>query len=366
MTQAALTVSNSDPRSAGPAARNVVERWFAARLRDERDLKFVRVSLAITALVVPGFLVFYALNLPVWAAIFWVPVLFAGFGGRFTLMLHAVCHRPLFKPQHTLLEAWIPWMLGPFFGQTPTSFYVHHIGMHHIENNLAMDQSSTLCYQRDKFTHFLHYWARFFFTGTVHLARYFGVRGRDKMVRKFLVGEFAWYAFVIVMLAVRPGPTLALFVVPWLLIRWFMMCGNWAQHAFIDVDDPGNNYRNSTCLTDVPYNHKAYNDGYHIVHHLKPSMHWTEMPDYFLENIEEFGRQDALVFQGLGNNQAVWWCLMSQNWEKLAQHMVQLPGAPERTLEERVALLQGRVRKAKGAVRPLVMWEQLEEAVPAK
>lgn len=350
---------STDPRDAGPAARNAFERFFARRLRDERDLKFVRVAAVLTLCMLPMPVLFFAWAPSRWLALLWVPVFFATMQGRYTLMLHATMHRPIFKREHKAWELYIPWVLGPLFGHTPTSMYVHHMGMHHPENNTLSDLSTTVPYQRDRFTHWLHYWARFFFFGYLHLLRYLVLRSRDKLVRKFLVGELAWMAVVGTLLWVSPGATMATFVVPTLLLRVLMMSGNWAQHAFVDVDDPNNAWRNSTCLIDVKYNHKAYNDGYHIVHHLKPALHWTEMAAWFESHIEEFGAQDAIVFQGLGDNQKVWLCLMTGDYDKLARHLVDLPGAPARTHEEKIAFLKDRVRRRGGEVRRMI---ELEEA----
>jgi fatty acid desaturase len=78
-----------------------------------------------------------------------------------------------------------------------------------------------------------------------------------------------------------------------------MMTGNWAQHAFIDPANPGNIYKNSiTCINTV-YNKQCFNDGYHIGHHLRPALHWTEMPNNFLQNIEEYKQNDVVIFTGL-------------------------------------------------------------------
>jgi hypothetical protein len=96
------------------------------------------------------------------------------------------------------------------------------------------------------------------------------------------------------------------------------------------------------------YNHKCYNDGYHIVHHVKPTMHYTEMAQWYDDHIDEFAHQDAIVFDGIRNNQKVWWLLMSGNYGELADHLVDFKG---RTRDERIAFLQDRVRRQRGHIK---------------
>lgn len=357
----------TDPLEAPELEPNALERWFLPRLRDPRDLVFVRQALKFTAIFWVSGLVYFSGLLPAWTALLWIPALFATQAGPFTLMLHAVCHRKLFKGQHGLLNAWIPWALGPFVGHTPDSFYNHHVGMHHPENNAFSDLSTTIGYQRDRPGHFLRYWARFFVFGTAELLTYHWTRRRKKLFWSMVKGELAWYLGVALLLLWKPAAALVVFVIPFLLIRVLMMSGNFAQHSFIDVDDPTNSWRNSTCLLNARYNHKCWNDGYHIVHHLKPTLHWTEMAAWFRDNLEEFGRNDAVVFDGLGNNQTVWWCLMTQQWGRLADHLVDLPGAPVRSREEKIAFLQDRVRRTAGEPTPLLRGALPEgEALAAK
>lgn len=356
----------TDPQGPVAPPSGPVEGFFAARLREPRDIKFVRVVGVMSLTLLPAAVSFFLWDFPWWLGLIYVPLAFGLGAGRYTLMLHATSHRALFKPEHKLLNAWIPWLIGPLYGHTPTSFYVHHMGMHHPENNLQDDLSGTMAYRRDSFLHFMHYWARFFFFGTGHLLRYLRLRKRDKLVRKFIAGEVAWYLVVAGLLALNWQATLVTLLVPWLLIRWFMMCGNFAQHAFVDIDDPGNCYRNSTCLINVPYNHKCYNDGYHIVHHWQPALHWTAMPGWFLSHIEDFGRNDAIVFDGLGNNQTVWWCLMTGDYGKMADHLMDLPGAPVRSRDEKIAFLQDRVRRQQGGIKGMMQLEAPPLAAAAK
>ncbi|WP_090601813.1 hypothetical protein [Parapedobacter koreensis] len=42
-----------------------------------------------------------------------------------------------------------------FFGHMADTYYAHHVGMHHAENNLKDDKSSTMSYQRDSLKSFL-------------------------------------------------------------------------------------------------------------------------------------------------------------------------------------------------------------------
>lgn len=348
-----MAVTTTDPRWIRPTRYGWLDQAMLRVLRDERDLLFMQVLTALTVVLIPFLVVLFVA--PTWltlllAAPYWVTV-YVGFGGRYMLLLHALCHRPAFRREFGWLNSYAMWFIGPLFGSTPTSFFVHHMGMHHPENNLEHDLSSTMPYQRDRFGHFLHYWARFFLFGYVHFPRYFRIRQRTKLYRNLLIGEFSWLAAVIGLLYVDWAFALVVLVIPFCIIRWFMMCGNFAQHAFVDVDDAGNPYRNSTCLTNTRYNHKCYNDGYHIVHHIKPTLHWLEMATWYEQHVDEFARQDAIVFDGIRNNQRIWYLLMTQQYDVLANHMVDFRG---RTVEERIVLLKSRVQRQRGAIRGFV------------
>jgi fatty acid desaturase len=135
--------------------------------------------------------------------------------------------------------------------------------------------------------------------------------------------------------------TLIVFLLPVLAVRMVMMAGNWGQHAFVDAADPANPYRNSITCINLRYNRRCFNDGYHILHHLKPRTHYTEYADEFESNREEYGKQDAIVFNGIDFFQ-VWLFLMLGRWNWLAKRFVQLPGAPRRTEAEVISFLKSR------------------------
>jgi fatty acid desaturase len=99
------------------------------------------------------------------------------------------------------------------------------------------------------------------------------------------------------------------------------MAGNWTQHTFICPEDPGNPFKNSITCINVKFNHKCWNDGYHISHHIDPTMHWTEHPIYFREHLDDFARNRAVVFAGL-NYLDVFVLLLRDRYDILAQHFV--------------------------------------------
>jgi hypothetical protein len=122
-----------------------------------------------------------------------------------------------------------------------------------------------------------------------------------------------------------------------------MMMGNWAQHAFVDPNDSANSYRNSISCINTRYNRRCFNDGYHILHHIKPRAHWTEHPVEFEKNIAEYGKNDAIVFDGI-DYFPIWLNMMLGRWGYLADHFVRLPGAPERSKDDVIAFLKSRVQ----------------------
>ncbi|NCG21201.1 MAG: fatty acid desaturase [Rhodobacterales bacterium] len=346
----------NDPKWVKPTSYSLLERTFLPLMKDERDLIFIRTSALLSLTVFPlAIALFLSPAEIVWmAALPYIGFVFLNFGGRFGLMLHATGHRPIFKREYKFIQNYIPFVMGPFLGHTPTSFAAHHMWMHHAENNMLGDASSTLPYKRDSFFHFLHYFVRFFFMGHFILTRYLLIRGRNKTALRFWFGELCWFALAGLALSINAPAALVVFIIPMLMMRWLMMAGNFAQHAFIDVTDPDNGYKNSNNLVNAGYNHKAYNDGYHIVHHLKPAMHWTDMAQYFEDNMDKFAEADAVCFDGLGDNQSIWFNLMFKRYDNLANHLVNFKG---RTHEEKVAFLKSRVQTQVGEIPPILFWE---------
>jgi hypothetical protein len=336
-------LSITDPQHR-PHPEGAFKAFWMRYLNDERDLPFIWLSLAMTAVLVPFAVVLFATDLAYWwlAPVYWA-VLFGAFFDRYILMLHNTSHRRLFKRKYKVFNHYIPWVLGPFCGETPETYFVHHMTMHHAEGNMPDDLSSTMPYQRDDWRHFFVYWARFFFFVLPEMARYQLKRGRRTVLRRLLVGELGYYAVMIGLAFISWKATLVVFIVPFLLARFLMMCGNWGQHAFVDADDPANSYKNSITCINTAYNRRCFNDGYHIGHHVTANRHWTDMPRDFLDNRATYVKEDAVVFEGI-DFFMVWAFLMLRRYDWLAERFVELRDEP-RSKEEIIALLKRRTRR---------------------
>lgn len=329
-----------DPTSA-PAP--FYARWSARLLNDPRDVTFVALMMECSLACAVGAAIWLS-DLPLLyvAPLYWAGLLFWVLD-RFTLMLHCSSHRQLFRKEHRVLNHVIPWALGPWFGQTPNTYFAHHMGMHHREENLADDLSSTMRFRRNRLDHWLRYYGRFLFVGLFELAHYFWRKKQYKLFARVVVGEGVYWSLLGVLAWLKPAETFVVWLGPLLLIRTLMMMGNWAQHAFVCAERPDDPYRASITCINTRYNRRCFNDGYHVLHHVQPRCHWTQHPVEFQKNLAEYARHDSIVFDGIDFFQ-VWLFLMLGRWSALARHFVRLPGAPARSDAEVIALLRARVQ----------------------
>lgn len=336
-------LSIDDPIYTLKAKYSWLDSLFLSYINDPRDLPFVHLSLALI-LIFPPLALLLFIDFSWWVASAYLFLNWAIFLGPFILMLHNTSHRSLFKNKYKRFNNVIPWLIGPFFGETPETYYGHHIAMHHPENNLESDLSSTMKFRRDSKWGFFLYFSEFFFIGLIELVHYLSGKKRTPIMRRVIIGELSFLALGIVLSTVNFQAGLVVFWLPLFFSRLMMMAGNWAQHAFVDAHHPDNCYRNSITCINSPYNKKCFNDGYHIGHHVRSSRHWTQMPEDFLNNIDTYAKEKAIVFRKIDFT-TVWFLLMWKQYNTLAKFYVQLDPEHPLTKKQIIALLKQRTRK---------------------
>ena len=337
----ALSITDPVPETRKPTGP--LGRLVLPLIRDERDLPFIWLALFLTVLLVPLAVVMFIPGLFQWwmAAIYWV--LYPLHLGPYVLMLHNTSHRVLFKKRYGLLNRYIPWVVGPFLGMAPETYYAHHIGMHHQDGNQPDDLSSTMDYQRDSFLSFLRYFLNFLVCHP-KMTAYFRRTRRLGMLRRFWVGELSYLALTVGLLLWNWQPALVVFAAPALFTRLMLMAGNWGQHAFIDHDEPANDWSSVISFVNSGYNHRCFNDGYHLGHHIKASRHWLDMPGDFVDKLPEMVRQRSIVFRKI-DYFVIFLLLMFKRYRFLARFYVQLDPDDPLSEEQIVALFHERLRR---------------------
>jgi fatty acid desaturase len=336
----------TDPTYIEKEQYNAFDKFWLDKMRDKRDLVLVYFTLRLIAIFIPMAILLY-LQLPsyVWIplAIFYTFLNVIRYKSRFTLMMHITSHRPWFKTDYNYLNKFLPWILGPFMGQSPEAYFAHHIGMHHLEGNLEDDDSTTMHYQRDSKSDFAKYLFGFLFFGLFRLAAYFNKKNRPTLRNNAIIGESLFFIGCIVLCYFNWQATLIVFIVPFITTRITMMLGNWAQHSFIDANDPANEYKSAITVINHKFNQRCWNDGYHISHHVKPSLHWTDHPAHLLDNKQVYADNGALVFEGIEFG-GIWLNLMKKNYTKLASHVVNINNMYD-SEEEIIAILKKRTKR---------------------
>lgn len=296
---------------------------------------FKSLPLIITGLAIILFPIYAIYIVPIHLSIYLLLL------GPFITMFHDIHHHPLLK--NKLANTLLINAVGLINGIAPHSYFCHHIIMHHPEENGYEDTSTTRPFRRDSIKDFYQYYLRFML-GSVSLVNYLRAsdHGQKKLeAYKFIVSGVLYSLCIILLLLIHPIAAVALFIIPTIVTRSFMIVGNWGEHAFIDPNDLDNTYTNTVNLVG-DYNESSFNVGFHIGHHLKPKLHYSLLEQDFYDNIATYAKEDAIVFSDI-HYPHLWFYLMTKNYKKLAKKYVQLPHRQQRSEEEIITLLKSRV-----------------------
>jgi len=353
-----LTATRNEAVFAPPG---FVTSWLKRNLNDERDMEIAVLLFNIAVTMWPAAVLLFNYPSHILGACYFA-AFNAVFMQRFILAMHYSTHRRLFKPGtwagETLNKLNIC-LYAPMFGIPCNTYRLHHIVMHHVDNNQwNKDLSATEAYQRDNVLHWVCYWVRFMAGSWVELP-YYSFKKRRWDLFAGCSGGFAltlasWYGAW-----VYGSPAFATWTcfVPFVAVSTALMFGNWSQHAFVCPVNPRCNYRLTYAVLNHPDNQKSYNDGFHTLHHANSMTHWSEFPTTFVQKLDEHARRDALVFNGIGFFH-VGFALFTRNHGYLADHYVNV-GQPKRTREELIALMKERLA-------PMSTWRNKDQFPESK
>lgn len=215
---------------------------------------------------------------PLYAAVIIMP-----FIRHVSLTEHNLAHLSIFR-RYWLNECfgWLCFLSNGI----PLEFYrIHHVGNHHRYNQRLdgpeEDWSSTFGFRGTRFPDRpigKAYYVMTFpvittSTCLVHLLRSPG----SKSLQRFVLSVGFTSTVCVVLAWLNPIGFVAFFLVPWLIIFFAHGFNNYDQHSGCTMTDEFDSANESLTVFSKSF---GFNIGYHIEHHLKPSLHWSKLPDY--------------------------------------------------------------------------------------
>src|SRR5579863_804324 len=282
----------------------LIDRLGQKVLRDSRDTPALRLMVSLTLTTVPIFVAQVILGKPrLWLALAFYLSLYGLKFQRFVRMFSAK-HLEAHRPQNYFAEGYdkvfgryVEFFLGYLYGNVPELDRTVHVRLHHRENGGPDDTVTSSGYDRTNMVHFLWYLADNLWTalGFAPYA-YFRARGDEKLARRMLWGMARFYIFFAAVFIYNWRIGIWFALVPFLVMNFIMAMTAWVQHAFCDAEHPEDYFANTVTVYDEV---NFMNEGYHLCHHHRSGLHWTEMPAH-LERIRDKMRESrSLVFRDL-------------------------------------------------------------------
>ena len=326
-----------------------IERLGREVLRDSRDTPALRIMVSLTLTVVPIFVLQLVLGKPriLLAIAFYLSL--CGLKFQRSVRMFSAKHMEAHRPQGYFSEKYdrffgryVEFFLGYFYGDLPELGRTVHVRLHHKENGGPEDNASTNGYDRTRPLHFFWYLSDNIWT-TLGFApcAYFKARGDEKNLGRMIWGITRYFIYFGAVFIYDWRIGIVYVLVPLLSMNFIMAITSWVQHAFCDPAHPDDYF---ACTVTIFDELNFMNEGYHLCHHHRSSLHWTELPAHQECIRNKMKESGSLVFRDLDFMELFVELTLLRRMDVLANKLV--PWEPMKH-EQKLALLAKRTKPGK-------------------